>query len=77
MYIVVVVVVFFYFPSEASTVMNTTLKRADNRVHGACTTLDRSEESFPRHMSRARVAYMYMYVYAVCYTDQNDTSHVL
>ena len=32
--IVVVVVVFFYFPSEASTVMNTTLKRADNRVEG-------------------------------------------
>ena len=28
------VVVFFYFPSEASTVMNTTLKRADNRVEG-------------------------------------------
>ena len=26
--------VFFYFPSEASTVMNTTLKRADNRVEG-------------------------------------------
>ena len=32
--VVVVVVVFFYFPSEASTVMNTTLKRADNRVEG-------------------------------------------
>ena len=31
---IVVVVVFFYFPSEASTVMNTTLKRADNRVEG-------------------------------------------
>ena len=32
--VVVVVVVFFYFPSEASTVLNTTLKRADNRVEG-------------------------------------------
>ena len=32
--VVVVVVVSFYFPAEASTVINTTLKRADNRVDG-------------------------------------------